>query len=92
NTIVKPLEEVTKAAEKMASGQLSSRSTKKYDDEIGKLSDTLNSMAEELSHKDELKNEFISSVSHELRTPLTSIKGWAITLNTTDLDDKELLR
>ncbi len=76
----------------MASGQLSSRSTKKYDDEIGKLSDTLNSMAEELSHKDELKNEFISSVSHELRTPLTSIKGWAITLNTTDLDDKELLR
>lgn len=92
NTIVKPLEEVTKAAEKMASGQLSSRSTKKYDDEIGKLSDTLNYMAEELSHKDELKNEFISSVSHELRTPLTSIKGWAITLNTSDLDDKELLR
>lgn len=92
NTIVKPLEEVTKAAEKMASGQLNSRSTKRYDDEIGKLSDTLNSMAEELSHKDELKNEFISSVSHELRTPLTSIKGWAITLNTTDLDDKELLR
>ena len=48
----------------------------------------LNSMAEELLKKDELKNEFISSVSHELRTPLTAIKGWAITLDdeSTDYD------
>ena len=40
---------------------------------IGKLSDTLNYMAEEIV-KGQLKNEFIS-VSHELRT-LYSIKGW----------------
>ena len=35
-----------------------------------------------------LKNEFIASVSHELRTPLTSIKGWAMTIRTGDLEDK----
>lgn len=91
NTIVKPLKEVTGVAEKMADGQLKVRNQKKYDDEIGKLSDTLNYMAEELIKKDQLKNDFISSISHELRTPLTSIKGWAITLKAEDLSDNPLL-
>lgn len=85
NTIVKPLKEVTRVAEKMASGQLKVRSEKRFDDEIGKLSDTLNYMAEELVKKEQLKNDFISSISHELRTPLTSIKGWAITLKEEDI-------
>ena len=86
NTIVQPLKEVTAVAEKMADGQLKVRSKKRFDDEIGKLSDTLNYMAEELIKKEQLKNDFISSISHELRTPLTSIKGWAITLNSGEVD------
>lgn len=91
NSIIKPIKELTNAAEKMASGDLKIRSIKKYDDEIGKLSDTLNYMAEELLKKENIKNDFISSVSHELRTPLTSIKGWAVTLKTGDLNDKNLI-
>lgn len=91
NTIVKPLKEVTEVAKKMADGQLEIRSQKKYDDEIGKLSDTLNYMAEELIKKEELKNDFVSSISHELRTPLTSIKGWAITLKSEDLSNNIVL-
>lgn len=89
-TIVNPLQNVTEVAEKMARGDFKTRSIKKYDDEIGKLSDTLNYMAEEIIKRDELKNDFISSVSHELRTPLTSIKGWAITLKHS-CDDKKVL-
>lgn len=91
NTIVKPLKEVTEVAEKMADGQLKVRSEKRFDDEIGRLSDTLNYMAGELIKKEQLKNDFISSISHELRTPLTSIKGWAITLQTEELDENQLL-
>ncbi|MFS8541902.1 MAG: HAMP domain-containing histidine kinase, partial [Tissierellales bacterium] len=91
NTIVQPLKEITQVAEKMADGQLKVRSVKRYDDEIGKLSDTLNYMAEELVRKEQLKNDFISSISHELRTPLTSIKGWAITLKSDEMRDKKLL-
>ncbi len=92
DTIIKPLKEVTDVAEKMADGQLNIRSKKKFDDEIGKLSDTLNYMAEELIKKEQLKNDFISSISHELRTPLTSIKGWAITLKGAEVNnDKELI-
>ena len=92
NTIVKPLKEVTDVAEKMASGQLKVRSKKRFNDEIGKLSDTLNYMAKELLEKEQLKNDFISSISHELRTPLTSIKGWAITLKSDELNDDQLLK
>lgn len=92
NSIVKPLIEVTKVAEKLADGQFKTRSNLRINDEIGRLSDTLNYMADEILKKEQLKNDFISSVSHELRTPLTSIKGWAVTLNVDDSPDKELLK
>lgn len=91
NSIVKPLQEITKVAEKMADGQLKIRSNIELDDEIGKLSDTLNFMAEELIKKEQIKNDFISSISHELRTPLTSIKGWAVTLKSEDLCENEII-
>lgn len=90
--ITSPLKEVTKAAEKMAEGDFRTRVEKKQNDEIGILSDTLNYMAEEIQKKEQIKNEFISSISHELRTPLTAIKGWAITLNTDELKDRNILR
>lgn len=90
NSIIGPLREVTTVAEKMALGNFKVKSRKKYDDEIGKLSDTLNFMASEIIKKDQLKTDFISSVSHELRTPLTSIKGWAATLKQGH-DTKEML-
>ncbi|MDD2446781.1 MAG: HAMP domain-containing sensor histidine kinase [Tissierellia bacterium] len=91
-SIVRPLAEVTSAAEKMADGQLKTRSRVTLNDEIGRLSNTLNYMADEILKKEQLKNDFISSISHELRTPLTSIKGWAITLKDLEDPDKELLK
>jgi len=90
NSIIVPIKELTDVAEHMASGDLTIRSKKSNEDEVGKLSDTLNYMAEELKNREILKNEFISSVSHELRTPLTSIKGWVVTLNDDNVD-KEML-
>lgn len=92
NTILIPLREVTAVAESMAAGNFKIKSKKKRDDEIGKLSDTLNYMADEITKKEKLKNDFISSVSHELRTPLTSIMGWAITLQSEKFQQKEMLK
>ncbi len=89
--IIYPVRALTITAEKMAEGNYYIRNNKVKNDEIGKLSDTLNYMAEEILKKDKLKNEFISSVSHELRTPLTSIKGWTVTLGY-DLEDKEVIK
>lgn len=92
DSIVEPIKDVTRTAQKMASGNFTVRSNKYLDDEIGKLSDTLNYMADEVVKREQLKNEFIASVSHELRTPLTAIKGWAMTLNAQQIDDMNLVR
>lgn len=90
NNIVEPINSLTKVAEKMAAGNLTIRSKTESNDEIDKLANTLNFMADELEKREQLKNEFISSVSHELRTPLTAIKGWAITLNNEETDKETL--
>lgn len=87
-SIIGPLNEINEVAKKMAKGQYSERIEKRYNDEIGELADTLNSMAGEILETTKLKNDFISSISHELRTPLTSIKGWGETILTGGLDDK----
>ena len=79
-SIVRPIGEIEATAAKIAEGNLDTRIENKYNDEIGKLSDTINHMAGELDKTERMKNEFISSVSHELRTPLTSIKGWVETI------------
>lgn len=92
DSIVDPLKKVTKVAEQMADGDLEVRSNIDLRDEIGKLSDTLNYMAHELIKKEELKNDFISSISHELRTPLTSIKGWAITLKSEEIEENDIIK
>lgn len=92
NGVVNPIKQVTGVAEQMARGDFEVRSTKKSNDEVGQLSDTLNFMADEIIKKERIKNEFIASVSHELRTPLTSIKGWAIILNDTDPKDDPVFR
>ncbi|MGL5378708.1 ATP-binding protein [Clostridium sp.] len=90
NNIVEPINSLTKVAEKMAAGNLTIRSKTESNDEVDKLANTLNFMADELEKREQLKNEFISSVSHELRTPLTAIKGWAITLNNEETDKDTL--
>lgn len=79
-SIIFPVQEITETTKKISQGDYSVRIEKKYDDEIGNLCDSINTMAEEISTTDKMKNDFISTISHELRTPLTSIKGWGETL------------
>lgn len=79
-SIIIPVREINETTKKISQGDYSVRIEKKYNDEIGDLCDSINTMAEEISQTDKMKNDFISTISHELRTPLTSIKGWGETL------------
>ncbi|MDO5123914.1 MAG: HAMP domain-containing sensor histidine kinase [Eubacteriales bacterium] len=88
-SIVRPVQNITDTAKKIAQGDFNAQIDKMYDDEIGDLSDSINDMARALGAADRMKNDFISSVSHELRTPLTAIKGWAETMQGSDVPDKE---
>ena len=83
-SIVLPVNKVEQMASRIAAGDFDARIENRYNDELGRLCETINHMAGELAKTDQLKNEFISSVSHELRTPLTSIKGWTETLAKVD--------
>ncbi len=87
-SIINPISDLTKVANKLADGQFNIKAEDEYFGELGGLAKTLNFMSENIVKKDALKNEFISSVSHELRTPLTSIKGWAITLQSDGVDEE----
>ena len=80
SSIVNPVAAVSHTAHRIALGEYGVRLDKHYDDEIGRLCDSINFMAREIGTAEQMKNEFISSVSHELRTPLTAIKGWSDTL------------
>jgi len=79
-TIIEPIHELTKLSRRIAEGSYGIQTEKKYNDEIGDLTDAINEMSVKISQSERMQTEFISSVSHELRTPLTAITGWSETL------------
>ncbi|MBO4692935.1 MAG: HAMP domain-containing histidine kinase [Clostridia bacterium] len=90
-SILKPVREISSAARKIALGDFKTRIENERGDEIAELCDSINEMASELQHAEEIKNDFISSVSHELRTPLTAIRGWGETAKMSIGTDEELV-
>ena len=84
-----PIKKLTKVGEKLAQGDFKAKANESGKNEISELGQTLNYMSENIVKREDMKNEFISSVSHELRTPLTSIKGWAITLQSKEIQKNE---
>jgi len=86
-TMVIPIQNLTRAAERVAAGDFSRHFTSPAQDEIGELSQTFDNMAGQLKETvvqleqaASLQKEFVANVSHELRTPLTSIRSYAETL------------
>ncbi len=90
-SIITPVKEINEATKLIAQGNLDVRIEKQYNDEIGDLADSINTMAAEIATADKMKNDFISTISHELRTPLTSIKGWGETLTLGNQDNVDPL-
>ena len=74
-SILKPLREVTSATKELAHGNFDVRLDIHSKDEIGELSKTFNSVAEDLGKYENTRRGFVANVSHELRSPLTSMQG-----------------
>lgn len=76
--ISKPITGVSKAAGRVAHGDLSARvapSTKIKHGEIGELTHNFNAMAESLERLERERQAMIADIAHELRTPLTILQG-----------------
>lgn len=81
--LTRPLEQMTTAAARMASGDYAARVAVAAPDELGNLATNFNEMAaalecdvRELQRQERLRRELIANVSHELATPLTAIQGF----------------
>ncbi|MDQ0900735.1 MULTISPECIES: cell wall metabolism sensor histidine kinase WalK [unclassified Paenibacillus] len=73
--ITAPLIHMKKVAEQMANGELRARTTVKGNDEIADLGGSLNHLAEQLIHQEQLRKTMTADVAHELRTPLATLKS-----------------
>lgn len=94
-TFQRPVNEITKAAEKMIDGDFSVRikpvSKLLADDAFNSVIECINKMAEELGGVETLRSDFIANVSHEMKTPLAVIRNYGTLLQSTDLpEDKRV--
>jgi two-component system sensor histidine kinase MtrB len=78
---VRPLEEVSNAAAKIAAGALTTRLVvTQADREVQQLTESFNEMVSQLVDRLERDARFASDVSHELRSPLTTLATTASVL------------
>lgn len=89
-TVMRPVERILDATERIARGDFSvrleiSHSYKNFD-EFDIIADNLNKMSAELSKTEVLHTDFMSNVSHELKTPLSIIQSYAMAMQNQNLD------
>ncbi len=94
--ILRPLQELQKAAMDISQGNLTRRVNVHTRDEIGSVAGTFNSMADrieaqvtELSQVAEKRRQMLGSLTHELKTPMTSIIGYSDTLLNVNLKKEQ---
>jgi two-component system, OmpR family, sensor histidine kinase MtrB len=79
--VVRPVRRAAEAAERFAAGELDERMAVIGEDDVAKLAESYNQMAESIKYQiqqleefGQLQRRFTSDVSHELRTPLTTVR------------------
>jgi signal transduction histidine kinase len=78
--LVRPIAQLTAAAERLAMGDYAYPLPAGEGDELAALGTAFDGMRSALEHHERSRTQFISDISHELRTPLTGIKGLVETL------------
>jgi signal transduction histidine kinase len=90
--IVKPIRKLTIATQRMAKGEFDVHLNLKRKDELGVLAQSFDHMAGELSHLEQMRQDFVSNVSHEIQSPLTSISGFAKALQNNSIAENDRFR
>lgn len=90
HSLARPLTELTAAAVLMSRGDLSVRAQVHRPDEVGRLAEAFNQMADSLGEVDRLRTDFLRRISHDLKSPLAAIKAWTVTLQDEGVTPAEL--
>jgi two-component system, OmpR family, sensor histidine kinase BaeS len=90
--LTNPIQNLDSATEAIMEGDLKRRVAISGNDEIGRLSETFNKMAQKLDLQESLRRKLISNVAHELRTPLGAMRSEmeGIMDNIVPLDKKQI--
>jgi len=74
-SLIKPLFALRDGIKEVNKGNLDIQTPVSFNDEVGFLTESFNTMVESLKKSDQLKDDFLANTSHELRTPLNGIIG-----------------
>ena len=72
--LTRPLLDLTRVTERMASGDLSTRADVRRRDEVGQLAAAFNEMAQRVERTVLTLRRFVADAAHELHTPLTALQ------------------
>jgi signal transduction histidine kinase len=86
---LRPLRDIIKATNEVASGNFNVTVESKGIQELEELSHSFNRMTKELSSIEALRSDFISNFSHEFKTPIVSIRGFAKLLREGGVSDAD---
>jgi signal transduction histidine kinase len=75
-TVLRPLAQMTDVSQRIAEGDYSARVEVRSRDEVGRLGESFNRMADSLETIETLRRNMVVDLAHELRTPLTSLRGY----------------
>jgi two-component system sensor histidine kinase BaeS len=84
-----PITRLKEAAERVAKGDFSVRTVADSHDEVGRLAEVFNKMAESLQKEEKLRKQLMSNIAHELRTPLAIMKTQVEALADGIITDRE---
>jgi two-component system sensor histidine kinase BaeS len=70
-----PIKTLTRGTRDLASGLFKTRIPVKSNDELGRLSQDFNTLAETLEGNEQDRKKWVEDIAHELRTPLTLLRG-----------------
>lgn len=88
--IFNPLQQISVAAGKVASGDFTAEISYQGEfEELERTFENFNRMVKELNSVEIMRNDFIADVSHEFKTPLSAISGYATLLQDSELTEEE---
>jgi len=90
--ITRPLEQLTAASHKMASGNFDVEVPAGRHDEIGRLAQAFSTMAARVGEAQGQMRALVANVSHDMKTPLTSVLGFSQALRDDTATEAETRR
>ena len=86
---LRPIRDLIEAINQLAHGNFHVRVHLDLTQEFVRLSESFNSMAQELENTELLRSDFINNFSHEFKTPIVSLRGFAKILKNDSLTKEE---